>query len=91
MTEQDNLMPEIDRLRQENEQWEKSFALYWKANQRGTEMWRAANPGNNLVLPDTGKMVEWLIGELHKSRLEIARLKSDNRDMRDELAGYNER
>lgn len=85
MPEQDNLIPEIDRLRQEIAEWEHSFDMYWKANMRGVKAWQAANPGNDLVLPDTSKLVEWLIGELDKARLEIARLKRDNRDMRDEL------
>lgn len=48
--------------------WESSFALYWKAMQRGSKAWRMANPGNELVLPDTGKLVEWLIEQLDQHR-----------------------
>jgi len=53
-------------------QWGRSFELYWKAAQRGTALWRAVNPGNDLVLPDTGEMVAWLIGEVDRlhTRLE---------------------
>jgi len=53
----------VDDLRKDNAEWQASFDLYDKAMARGTEQWRKANPGNELVLPDTGNLVEWLIAE----------------------------
>lgn len=53
----------------EIEGWSKSFDLYWKANQRAIKAWQAAHPGNDLVWPDTAKMVEWLM-ERHAAMLD---------------------
>lgn len=48
-------------------EWEQSFALYDSAVRRGTELWRAET-GRTDVLPDTAKLVAWLIGQLSPAR-----------------------
>jgi len=49
------------RLQVEVANWEGSFDLYFRALMRGTALWRAAHPGNDLVEPDTGELVAWLL------------------------------
>lgn len=39
------------------------FDLTWAANSRGVAAWREKHPGNDLVLPDQGNLVEWLLGD----------------------------
>lgn len=48
-------------LKEDNRDWEQSFDLYHKADMRGIKMWREKNPGNDLVMPDKGNMVAWLL------------------------------
>jgi hypothetical protein len=59
-----NLLAEVDRLKAECDEWQLSFDLFETAVHRGTEMWREANPENELVLPSTDKLVVWLIHTL---------------------------
>lgn len=40
---------------------QRTFDVQWAADMRAVERWRAANPGNDLVLPDRSKLVEWLL------------------------------
>jgi hypothetical protein len=35
-------------------------AVIW-ADERGVELWRAAHPGKELVIPDRAKLLEWLL------------------------------
>ncbi len=60
-----NLLPRlIEEYRENNE----LFDLTWAANRRGVAAWREKNPGNDLVLPDQGNLVEWLLTELEALR-----------------------
>ncbi len=34
------------------------------ADERAVELWRAAHPGNELVIPDRAKLVGWLLEQL---------------------------
>jgi len=38
-------------------------AVIW-ADERGVELWRAAHPGKELVIPDRAKLVGWLLEQL---------------------------
>jgi hypothetical protein len=40
------------------------FNLRWNADMRAVKRWRAANPGNELVLPDHADLVVWLLEQL---------------------------
>ena len=39
------------------------FDLLWGRQLRAINAWRAAHPGNDLVLPDMGIMFDWLLDE----------------------------
>jgi hypothetical protein len=73
------LLAEVDRLKAECDEWQLSFDLFESAVHRGTEMWREANPGNELVLPSTDKLVVWLIHTLDQQRrvVEAARMMAE--------------
>jgi len=34
------------------------------ADERAVELWRAAHPGNELVIPDRARLVGWLLNQL---------------------------
>lgn len=42
---------------------QQTFDLQWEADMRAVARWRAAHPGNELVLPDRANMVVWLLEE----------------------------
>ena len=48
-------------------------AVIW-ADERGVELWRAAHPGNELVIPDRAKLLEWLLEQNAALRKDKARL-----------------
>jgi hypothetical protein len=48
------------------------FDFQWKANMRAVEMWRAANPGNDLVLPDSARLTVWLLDRNETLTAELA-------------------
>lgn len=52
-------------------EWETSFALYHDAMRRGTDAWRAKT-GNTEVMPDTAKLVEFLLDERDVDRAALA-------------------
>lgn len=39
------------------------FDALWNTNMIAVNAWRAAHPGNDLVLPDMGDMFNWLLSE----------------------------
>lgn len=47
---------------------DREFDLYWQAAMRGTRAWRDAHPGSELVAPDTGDLVAWLLDQLEVAR-----------------------
>lgn len=49
---------------QERDELRSLFDLRWKADMRAIEMWQEAHPGNDLVWPDHGDMVTWLLERL---------------------------
>jgi len=57
---------ELRRLRQENHDYQLTFDLQRSRMKRATQMWRKANPGNEMVLPDLGRLLEWLLKEARK-------------------------
>lgn len=50
------------KLKADNKEMGQSFDLRWAASRRATEMWQAANPGNDLVWPDHTDLCVWLLG-----------------------------
>lgn len=61
LTERDQQRARIAELETEVEAHENRFDAFWSALQRGTDRWRAANPGNELVLPDMANLTTWLL------------------------------
>ena len=55
-------------LLEEIEEYHYLFDLHHKRTVEATQLWRQAHPGNELVSPDTGKMLEWLLGEMTRLR-----------------------
>lgn len=41
------------------------------ADERGVELWRAAHPGKELVIPDRAKLLEWLLEQNAALRKEL--------------------
>ena len=54
----------IAELEAEQAEHEASFNLNWEAEMRGVALWREGNPGHDLVMPDKGEMVAWLLDEM---------------------------
>ena len=46
------------------------FDFQWRAHMRAVEMWRTANPGNDLVLPDSAKLTVWMLEQLEAARAD---------------------
>lgn len=42
---------------------QETFDMRWNADMRAVAMWRAENPGNDLVLPDHADLVVWLLDQ----------------------------
>lgn len=40
---------------------ERTFDLQWRRDQDAIKRWQKANPGNDLVWPDRGKLLDWLM------------------------------
>lgn len=51
------LIAEVDEL-------QALFDLQWTRMGEATELWRAANPGNELVMPDLGNLLTWLMAQI---------------------------
>lgn len=57
---------ELAKVKAENEEWEQTFDLTYKADLRGIEMFRKAHPeyAEQLKLPSTDKLIFWLLEKL---------------------------
>lgn len=56
--------PAVNRIREENHEWQASFDLRWKADCRARERWQAAHPDQPLTWPDHADMCVWLMEQL---------------------------
>lgn len=70
------------KLKADNKEMGQSFDLRWAASRRATEMWQAANPGNDLVWPDHADLCVWLLGQLASAREMRKRLDRRIRNQR---------
>jgi hypothetical protein len=50
---------------------EATLDLMHQADMRGCKMWQDAHPGNDLVWPDRGKMIFWLLEQLSTLRAAV--------------------
>ena len=51
-------------LERENADMRDTLDAVIAADERAVELWRAAHPGNDLVIPDRAKLVGWLLEQL---------------------------
>jgi len=58
-------------LERENADLRDTLDAVIAANERGVELWRAAHPGNELVIPDRAKLVGWLLEQNATLRAEL--------------------
>ena len=50
----------------DNKEYEALFKLQHKRMRTATRRWRKANPGNDLVQPDLGALLGWMLGEMKR-------------------------
>ena len=68
----------LQQLERENADLRNTLdAVIW-ADERGVELWRAAHPGKELVIPDRAKLVEWLLEQNAALRAELDLCKDGN-------------
>ena len=58
------LIASSPEMKAELEDMQMTLDLRWKADMRAINRWRAANPGNDLTLPDHADLVVWLLEQL---------------------------
>jgi hypothetical protein len=73
----------IEALTAEVGELQEVFDFQWRAHMRAVEMWRTANPGNELVLPDSAKLTVWMLEQLEAARADA----KEAEVYADELAG----
>ncbi|MGY8665719.1 hypothetical protein Q3C01_25630 [Bradyrhizobium sp. UFLA05-109] len=66
-SELENLRAEFAAAKEQAAELQDIFDLQWEADMRAVRRWRAANPGNELVLPDRANLVIWLLGLVERS------------------------
>jgi hypothetical protein len=66
---------EITTLREQLQDYEASWELRQKADERARERWNRAHPDRHLAWPDHADMVVWLIDELDSLLQENHRLR----------------
>ena len=59
--EADDRDAHIAELTERNEGLERLFDIQWARTREAGELWRHAHPGNELVSPDLGELVKWLM------------------------------
>lgn len=64
----------IKEAADEIEENDKLQAMRWDADMRGVAMWRADNPGNELVLPDRAEFAKWSLSKLASQAADIETL-----------------
>ena len=63
----------IKELRSENADLHDTLDAVIEADERAVELWRAAHPGKELVIPDRARLVEWLLEQNAALRAAAAR------------------
>lgn len=76
---------EIDRLKAENERLKRLFDKQWERTREAGDLWRQAHPGNDLVSPDLGELVKWLMDSATAAEARIAELEAREKRMREAL------
>lgn len=74
------LLDHIAALEAKNAELEHLFEMQWRRMGAATAAWRQAHPGNDLVLPDLGALLAWLLDHIEKLEAGIRRLIRDEED-----------
>jgi hypothetical protein len=56
----------VGAVQQDNDELNRLFRLQQTRMHEATAAWRKANPGNELVLPDLGDLLTWLLAQIPK-------------------------
>lgn len=67
------MVPRIFELEQKIKEYDQLFSLQFAADGRATKMWQEANPGNDMVWPDSAKLSVWLLVQLDTLRCTLSR------------------
>jgi len=60
----------LDAAEGERDEYKQLFGIQWDADRRAVEEWRAANPGNDLVFPDSTRLAVWALEQRDKALAE---------------------
>ena len=60
----------LDAAEAERDEYRQLFGIQWDADRRAVEEWRAANPGNDLVFPDSTRLAVWALEQRDKALVE---------------------
>ena len=63
-----------EKLRADLADLQALFDLQHTRSIQADELWRAAHPGNEHVIPDLGRLLEWMMGEMAKGHADLAAL-----------------
>lgn len=63
----------IKDLTQRVAEYEATFWLQHRRMGQATKLWRKAHPGNDLVLPDLGELLDWLMARYDVSEALLMR------------------
>jgi hypothetical protein len=63
----------IEALTAERDELQQVFDFQWEAHVRAVEMWRLEHPDNDLVLPDTAKLLVWLLEQVDEAKAKLAK------------------
>ena len=80
----------IAELTKRNEELEHLFDIQWKRTREAGELWRQAHPGNDLVSPDLGELVKWLMDRATAAEARLAE-QTYSSTQETECAGCGER
>lgn len=69
------LETELQEAQKERDDLQRLFDLQHTRMVEATHAWRAANPGNDNVLPDLGKLLAWLLKERREAQEAIVVMK----------------
>ena len=80
----------IAELERELAEYESLFELQSKRLDEATAAWRAAHPGHDDMLPDLGRLLEWLMSERTEARTERDTAVAACRERDEEIARLRE-
>lgn len=59
------IIERLEKAEADNAELQRTFDLQYAADMRGIKAWQKKNPGNSLVWPDRGDLVEWQLARVN--------------------------